>query len=81
MFVLTAACALATPSLAAEPATPAAHRAAMHAVALSCTEDYPRFCPDQGTSEITARDQLICLKPFKTDLSLPCRKAVTAATQ
>ena len=48
-------------------------------VALACTGDYPRFCPASETGRVNGRDQFICLKYFKTDVSLNCRRALTAA--
>lgn len=56
----------------ARAATGGADRAA--AVPRACVPEIARFCP--GVGETSGRSAAICLKPFKTSLSLPCRKAV-----
>ncbi len=44
----------------------------------TCARDLERFCPElANTGQL--RNQVICLKPYRLDLSLPCRRAVTAA--
>ncbi len=50
-------------------------------VVSSCTTDYPRFCPPSASGTVGGRDQVICLKYFKSNLSLGCRRAVVAASQ
>ena len=44
----------------------------------SCAREIQRFCPDlAGTGQ--SRNQVICLKPFRIDLALPCHRAINAA--
>ncbi len=50
-------------------------------VVTACKFDYPRFCPASTSGTADGRDQVICLKYFKSDLSLGCRRAVVAANQ
>jgi hypothetical protein len=50
-------------------------------IVTACTVDYPKFCPNPGNTVVSGRDQFICLKFFKADLSLGCRRAVLAAKQ
>ena len=55
---------------------------AYRGVAGSCALDYQRLCPDdQAQSSPSPRAQVLCLKFYKSDLSLGCRKAVNAALQ
>lgn len=49
-------------------------------VVTACTDDYPRFCPAPANGSASGRDQAICLKFYKNDLTLRCRRAVIAAT-
>ena len=43
-----------------------------------CTTEVARFCPSlAGTTE--TRNQRICLRPYRTSLSQPCRRALTDA--
>ena len=51
-----------------------------HRVSASCGGDVARFCPElSGTA--SPQNQLICLRPYKSDLSLGCRGAVKAASR
>ena len=51
----------------------------MRRVSASCSGDVARFCPElSGTA--SPQNQLICLRPYKSDISLGCRGAVKAAT-
>ena len=43
-----------------------------------CAAETARFCP--ASAEQTPRDQALCLKFYKTSLSLGCRGAVNAVT-
>ncbi len=52
----------------------------MRRVSTSCAGDVARFCPElSGTA--SPQNQLICLRPYKSDLSLGCRGAVKAASR
>ena len=64
----TAACAQAP---APSPA------AALRRVATTCKGEVVRFCPALRDS-VSARDMLICLRPYRSDLSLGCRGAINA---
>ena len=44
----------------------------------TCAPAFARFCPELAETH-RLRDQVICLKPYRLSLSLPCRRAVTAA--
>jgi hypothetical protein len=58
--------------------------AAYHAITLLCQADAERFCPSVDQTQASPRDQMMCLKIYRADLTLNCRravKAVTAATQ
>ena len=49
-------------------------------VVSACKDDYARFCPAPASGLASGRDQAICLKFYKNDLTLQCRRAVIAAT-
>ncbi len=50
---------------------------ALRAVSLSCQAEVRRYCPaDLGAG---ARNAVICLKDFRSNLSLGCRHAVVGA--
>lgn len=72
---------LALPTLAraqeaaGPPPPPAA--AALRRVAKSCKAETERFCPAL-TGTPSPRSQAICLRPYRTSLSLGCRGAVNA---
>lgn len=55
-------------------APPARAQGAAAGVSEACRAEIPRLCPESPQG----RSAAICLKPFKTSLSLPCRKAVRA---
>ena len=60
---------------------PVAAVAAGSAVLQSCKQEIERFCTDPSGSQAQAgRNAAICLRPFRTSLSLRCRAAVTAAS-
>ena len=66
---------------AAQDAAPAQRRsAAYRQTATACVPELARFCPPIDQSTALPRDQAMCLKLYRADLSLPCRNAVTAAT-
>lgn len=68
----------------AQPATPGnavGRRAALSSVATACREDYARLCPSDTNLVPTPRDEVICLRPLKADLSLHCRHAVSSAAR
>ncbi len=49
-------------------------------VAKSCQPETVRFCPELGEKPMP-QDQLICLRPYKINLSLNCRSAIQSASQ
>lgn len=59
------------------PADAVMQRQALASVAKSCAADIERLCP--SLSNPSARDEAICLRPLKADLSLGCRHAVSTA--
>jgi hypothetical protein len=50
-------------------------------VVRTCKADYAKFCDTAPTASASGRDQAICLKYQKQDLSLPCRTAVNAVSR
>lgn len=68
-----AAAALAGPASAQAPKP--SRGIAANAVPKACKPETERFCPEVGAS---GRSAAICLKPFKSSLSLSCRRAVRA---
>ncbi len=46
---------------------------------LACGDALARFCPDLSETPGQTRNQLICLKPYRTSLSQNCRSTVNAA--
>ena len=63
-----------------DPAQVGARRwKALRQVAHGCRVETERFCPTL-VGEGHARDQALCLKNYKSNLSLGCRTSVTAAT-
>lgn len=51
------------------------------AIAKSCAPDAQRLCPSLDAITPQPREMAICLRPYKSSLSLPCRQAVKAASQ
>ncbi len=45
----------------------------------SCAVSLARFCPDLADTPGQTRNQVICLKPYRTSLPPFCRAAVNAA--
>lgn len=78
----TAVFALATLCILAGPAwTQAADRTASYAaIAKSCVAETQRLCPALATGLPQPRSQAICLRPYKTSLSLSCRRAIKAVS-
>lgn len=54
--------------------------AALRRVTTSCKDETARFCPALEPSPLP-RDAAICLKYYKTSLSLGCRGAVNGVTR
>ena len=50
----------------------------MQQVEKTCPADFARLCPDQTASD--GQNMMICLKAYRPDLTLDCRRAVVAAT-
>ncbi|MEJ1977697.1 MAG: hypothetical protein WDN49_17875 [Acetobacteraceae bacterium] len=48
-------------------------------VVKACPADFAKFCPGQQTTDW--RSMTICLKFYRSDLSLNCRAAIIAATR
>jgi hypothetical protein len=64
-----------------QPATqPQTSQAALRRVAESCQAETQQFCPTLQPHP-TPRDEAICLKYYKTSLSLGCRGAINAVTR
>jgi hypothetical protein len=53
-------------------------RALDRKVAENCAAEIVQYCPSVAEAEDTGRDAAICLKPYRSSLSLPCRHAVQA---
>ncbi len=60
------------------PTAPPTSAAALRRVTSSCRAETLRFCPALAQAAPTPRNQAICLRPYKTSLSLGCRSAVNA---
>lgn len=56
--------------------TPRAYRQ----VAQVCPTEYRRLCPSADLAVPRPRAMVMCLKPYKTSLSLGCRRAVNAVS-
>lgn len=63
----------------AAQAQQASRTAGYAAVAKSCMPEARRLCPSLDASAPQPRGIAICLRPYKSSLSLPCRRAVKAA--
>ena len=50
-------------------------------VAKSCLPEARRLCPSLDASAPQPRGMAICLRPYKSSLSLPCRHAVQAVSR
>ena len=73
--LLLAGAVAAPPALGQElPASAARAR-----VVQTCQAEARRFCPAGEDGAQVGRNTVICLRPFRTSLSLPCRAAVNAA--
>ena len=44
-----------------------------------CAASLERFCPALANGPPQLRNQVICLRPYRSSIPLACRKAVTAA--
>ncbi len=85
--VITAACfigVLACTGAMGQQTEPGDKQAAAYnKVTALCQTDAARFCPSVDQIPASPHDQVLCLKIYRADLSLPCRqaiKAVNAAT-
>lgn len=62
------------------PAAASPSATVLRRVTTACQAEMQRFCPAlSGTP--SARSQAICLRPYRTSLSLGCRSAVNALTR
>ena len=77
--LLLAVLAMAMPAAAQEQAEPPTAENYLQ-VTRACKTDFARFCDAKSDLPTTGRDQAICLKFHKQDLSLPCRTAVSAVS-
>jgi hypothetical protein len=55
-----------------------AKTAAYRQVHMSCAADTLRFCPEISHVTAMPRDQVMCLKTYRVDLTLGCRSALAA---
>ena len=58
----------------------ASRTAGYAAVARSCMSEARRLCPSLGEGTPQPRGMAICLRPYKSSLSLQCRQAVKATS-
>lgn len=75
LIALAASCILA-----AGPAQAAERTAGYAGVAKFCAAETLRLCPALSPGIPQPHSQAICLRPYKTSLSLPCRRAVKAVS-
>ncbi len=78
--IASCAAALAQEASASVESKTAAYRD----VRTACERDTAKFCPAIAQATAIPRDQVMCLKTYRVDLSLNCRKAlakVKAATE
>ena len=75
-FAGLAAAWCAHPARAQDTVGNGARATAAAAVPRACKPEIARLCPEIDAAAPPARTAAICLKPFKSSLSLPCRKAV-----
>jgi hypothetical protein len=59
---------------------PPSSAAALRRITTTCKDETARFCPALEPSPLP-RDAAICLKYYKTSLSLSCRSAVNGVTR
>ncbi|MGI4945596.1 MAG: hypothetical protein ACRYHQ_34375 [Janthinobacterium lividum] len=58
----------------------ASRAGAYAAVVKACMPEARRFCPSLDETAPQPRGMVICLRPYKSSLSLSCRQAVTATS-
>ena len=58
----------------------AGRAAAYTAVAKACMPEARRLCPSLDEAAPQPRGMAICLRPYKSSLSLSCRRAVNATS-
>lgn len=51
---------------------------ALRRVGAMCKAETQRLCPALAGTTAGPRDQLICLRPYRTSLSFNCRSAINA---
>jgi hypothetical protein len=68
------------PATSGDESQPPSSAAALRSVTTSCKDETARFCPALEPSPLP-RDAAICLKYYKTSLSLGCRGAVNGVTR
>ena len=80
MLALTLLIGFASGATAAaqDVVSPAAKNTAYREMHAACAADTTRFCPTIGQATAIPRDQAMCLKTYRVDLSLACRKALAA---
>jgi hypothetical protein len=52
--------------------------AAYREVHTACKSDTARFCPEVGQATAIPREQVMCLKTYRVDLTRACRTALAA---
>jgi hypothetical protein len=67
-----------TTAMAQVSETVDATTSAYRQVHLSCAADTVRFCPAINHATAMPRDQVMCLKIYRVDLTLGCRNALAA---
>lgn len=78
-IALTCIAAVALAGSAGAQAPRPSRAAAAAAVPKACKPEIERFCTEVGaTAAPQPRTAALCLKPFKSSLSLSCRRAVRA---
>lgn len=77
---LAAAIALGAPAASAQEAVPSSDSLAGRTkLERACAAALDRFCPDLAEPPGQTRNQVICLRPYRTSLTPSCRAAVNAA--
>ena len=74
-IVLAAAC------VSARAQEPAPEALAKRDIGKLCKRETVRYCPAFKGRTPTARNQAICLRPYKMNLSFGCRRAVSTIMQ
>lgn len=79
-LVLAGLAALLPLAVGTARAQTASRAGAYTAVAKACMPEARRFCPSLDEAAPQPRGMVICLRPYKSSLSLSCRRAVSATS-